>query len=668
MMPDLFRYTITYQSIDYVLDHAPDGWDKETLGSYQRSTDYFGLIRTFSLPLRFVLDGAEILKFAYSNDGVEAGAKILIEKRNKNWGYDAIYNGDLDFSSFEYDNGTVSINVMDDGTGKEIKARENTTYEIPISGPDVVNIVLPGVRFDDRTVWSINPTDASDLNVAKIYTPTIDLITQSSSGFIEGFNTQQRNAAPTDGFNGDVFIRGRRASGVSINLKGNVKGYFTRITPFPDRYLFIHLKRASDNALLKVIYSIDTAAYPTGITNFDVDFEYNSTIGNDEGYYIYVGTDSSTSAQTLIINEGQMTATFTSYSDESNCKGFKGLDLFKRLMLRIKPSINTASDLLAIDWKNLIFTSGTAIREIEDPKIKISLKQFFQAINSIDDAGMGNENNILRIERKPFFMRNIQIANIGNVNKCNYTPAEDLIGSLIEIGFDDKNTNDNDGLEEFNSSVQYQMPITRVTNTLDYVSPVLASQYAIEQLRVKFNVKKEATSDTDGDNNTFMIHCNDKDAFDNYRPILGSQLSGVSGLTFPNEAYNLLISPKFNLLRKSGYLRSLCDKLDIRFIEFASAKKNSKLIVNYNGQVYNISQSVPISTLSGKFFRPIIFTVNAKFPRNIMQLMDATPFGYISFNYNSIICKGYIMEINVDLGSNNAQEIKLLAHVDSELP
>lgn len=669
-MPTKFRYTLTYQSQEYVLNFAPNGWDSETIGNYTRSREFFGLIRAFTLPLRFVKDGAEILRAAFLTGGVEAGVNIKIERRKRLWSYETIYLGQIDFSTYEYNGIEVSVNLMDIGIGADIKAKANTTYEFPLIGNDVVNMVLPGVKFNDALTWSFSPTITSSLFVEKKYIPAQDLITQSKSGFIQGFNVYQTNADDNSDFSGHVFIRNTRNQAISVRLFGKIKGYVVNAGGFPTNVnVSMDFHRLSDKA---AIYNLVYVAGPWGIgqiKQYEKDIDFTVTIQPGEAFYTYnkTGTSSAT-AITNVIQEGELRAEYISVSDPSNCKGIKPFDLFKRLILRVSPSNIVNSSLLTSDWANLIFTSGSAVRELSDAKIKISLNDFFQTFNSIDNVGLGSDEGFLRVEKASYFARPAMIMDIGNVDRCTVTVAEDFIGSKATLGYHSKTTNEPDGREGFNAKQEWGLPITRINNELDWLAPVIADQYELENMRVQFNVKKEATSDANSDNDTFIVHCNPMNVENNYIPILGSQLEAVTGLTQPLSAYNLLISPKRNLLRHEGYLRSILDLQDGRSIEFASADKNSAISSTYNGAIVVENQSINVSSLNGKYFRPYLFTINAKMPIDAMKMLDSTPFGYIQFNFNDIVCKGYIMDVGVDLGGNSAQELTLLATQDSLLP
>ena len=53
--PKQFRYTLVTDSDTYVLPNAPIGWE-ENIIRWSRSEFYYGMIRSFSVPLQFVLE------------------------------------------------------------------------------------------------------------------------------------------------------------------------------------------------------------------------------------------------------------------------------------------------------------------------------------------------------------------------------------------------------------------------------------------------------------------------------------------------------------------------------------------------------------------------------------------------------------------------------------
>lgn len=663
--PNKFKFFLTYESVKYEVGFAPEGWDKGIIGQYKRDLIYLGLVRGLSLPLEFVLDGKDLLRQAFSKYGIEAGVILEVQERQNDpiWTFKTIFEGDIDFSQYNYDGIRVSVTQMEGGITKDFKSKESIRYEFPLVGEDVVNIILPGVQFTEQTIFSPKFVDTSDLNLNKRFTIGIDLISQGfNSGFVEALNTDQRNAADGDDFSNDVFIIGRRAGGIDVKFTGNLKGEIQSESFFTS---------ADNNLILKsttgaTVYTFVSIVGGTTPIPFDVDFDFTYNLAEGEGLYLYSRPNSTPSTTYAVTTEGNINASISAVSDPSNCKGIKALDLWKRVAKRVSPTTVAASSLINSDWANLIFTSGSAIRELPDAKIKMSFQDLFQTFRGIDDGAFGVVGDQARIEKASYFMRNAEIMNIGNVREMEFSVAEELCFNSLKIGYNDGNTDEPDGLQEYNSGQNWELPLTRINKEQSWVSPTRADQYGIEKLRVQFNITKQSSSDTDSDNDNFMIDCY-LDGED-YKPILGATYTEVTGLTYPLTAYNLRLTPKKNLLRHSGYLASILDRQKGRFIEFGSADKNAELSTTDGITVVKENQSISVSSLTGKYFQPYYVEVLAKLPKQAIDFMTATPFGYVRLNYNDIEMKGFIMEASVELNENSERSLKLLLTADSNLP
>ena len=67
---------------DSWLPQAPQGWVDQQIG-YGRNTKYWGLNRSYSQPLKFVNEGATILRYLlYSKRGSEEQAYLVVNKYN----------------------------------------------------------------------------------------------------------------------------------------------------------------------------------------------------------------------------------------------------------------------------------------------------------------------------------------------------------------------------------------------------------------------------------------------------------------------------------------------------------------------------------------------------------------------------------------------------------
>jgi len=124
------KFILNYLSVDTELTYAPDGWEKESI-NIKRSMDYYGLFHSFSIPLLFVKDGADILRTAYYTSGLKAIVTAKIYKRNVMTNlFELAYTGKIDFSTFIDTKDTVECTLIDSGIYTDLKNKEKTRYTI----------------------------------------------------------------------------------------------------------------------------------------------------------------------------------------------------------------------------------------------------------------------------------------------------------------------------------------------------------------------------------------------------------------------------------------------------------------------------------------------------------------------------------------------------------
>lgn len=105
--------------------------------SYKRA-DYGGVVRSFTSQFEFVNKAKELLLEAYLRDRYNAKASISVLTMNDRWLYKEQFRCPLDFSSVQWENGSMKINGIDSGVASMIKANKSTTYEFAV-GTDIIS-------------------------------------------------------------------------------------------------------------------------------------------------------------------------------------------------------------------------------------------------------------------------------------------------------------------------------------------------------------------------------------------------------------------------------------------------------------------------------------------------------------------------------------------------
>jgi hypothetical protein len=139
-MKDL-QFVFTYYAMlpgptltNLTLSNDPDGWD-DVLVKYDRSLNYFGLIRSYSIPLRFFKEGAHALRESFYTFGIIADLTITIKKLDRlTMTYYSAYTAKADFKTFkDYDN-YVEVTFIESGLVAMMKENEKTIFDITVPG------------------------------------------------------------------------------------------------------------------------------------------------------------------------------------------------------------------------------------------------------------------------------------------------------------------------------------------------------------------------------------------------------------------------------------------------------------------------------------------------------------------------------------------------------
>jgi len=398
--PNQFRYTLAVRGLfNYVIPEAPKGWEGSLI-TFDRSESYYGMIRTFTIPMDFVLDGAKILRTEFYQYGLAGRVEFIIEElNNSDWTYSEIYRGDIDFSTVvdasSLEGYTFTVNVMEGGISAAIKAYENQVYEIPVNVPEAIDIQLTPISLTETAdlIFLLNIDHRSDAffalqvvnNQQNSVTPSVQ-----DSGFVAD------SAASFDNLNDNFFYKA--TVDTDIRLQGNLKGNVSTL-PGGAKHFQVNVYK-SDNILVATLYDVTTNF---GI--FDFSWDFTTSILKDERLFFYFKnvTDNNTNVG-FQVTDGTLSLAYQTITPASMCKGLRPKYVFDKLIELMNDAVYpTLSYHLDTTWPQLTITCGDAIRQITDAKIKISFKDFFQSINSVTNAGFGIQNDTAVLEAKGYW-------------------------------------------------------------------------------------------------------------------------------------------------------------------------------------------------------------------------------------------------------------------------
>lgn len=635
------------------LKKTPDGW-RDVLVKFARNNKYWGLFRDFTVPMKFVKDGALIVKDAFWKKGVEAYTKLLIHKADRSIfpiRYKTWYTGELDYSNFLQDRAVATVNVMEGGVSKYLKANENTVYEIPVNG-DIVKI--EGVRLFEKQNYFVPAINYSGARLLMCFRTTAEGRAAGSAFF-----DQNLGEMPTSDYDDTTnYLFTVSQDIVGMRFTGNFK-FLVESSGVPSA-LFLHTSTDRDIALFNV----------TAVTNgqeFDIDVDVTFDALANEKFYLSIFYPS-VGIFRVQISETTFSIHADSIYKPTFVKTMKAFDLFAAIVSKMTNGLFQAKSDFLTQLDGYVFTSGNAIRGFENSVIKTSLADFYKSMTSIFSVGIGIEGEKIALELLPHFFSETTTINLGIVNELNVSVSQDLIYNRIKAGYKPIDYENVNGRSEFNTEQLFSIPYTRIAKELDIQSVYRADPYGIEFTRINF--EGLTTTDSQGDNDTFVLNIEANTTTDDdgtYHKLNRPSGLIISGVPDPDSIFNVLLSPHRCIKNNGRLIRSFCHHMDDKKIVFSSGDKNVLLSVDDGTDTLVENQDFIIGQLGERLFLPYMFSFKTEVPVNIQDIIKTNPYDRIAFTWKGVEYYGYLWDGGVQPATNDVQEWKLLAATNNDL-
>lgn len=652
IQPNDFRYRLLVGGQEYDLPRAPIGWEDGGI-RWQRNREYLGIVRSYSLPIKFVVDGAFLVRRELYSKGIQGRARLIIEILNREtWDYEHLYSGDLDLSTANDLENDIEVALMDSGLAESIKAYENVKFEIELSEADTIPVILPAIDVVGRA----NHLVVSGGEVRGSFMPFVQIVSENSDPEFVIFQSADIFLGQVTNFFGltNWFAKAERGMVLTLNLDLQLRFSSISRTPY-----FLRVMNSRNARLLDIPINNDNMG-GVDVKHIQETVDINMQLGDE--LFIYVAKAFVIENTFMDIEESYVTSTYSSQTESSICRAMRPKVLFNKLIDAVSLNINTVNSRLLDEWDNLVITSGDGIRTLPGATIKTSLKDFFTSINAVLSVGLGIENGVAVLEKKEYFLRSgLEIMDVGSVVDFNLKPATEYLFSSIKVGYPNNDYEVENGREEYNSTQVYKTPLSRAQAELNLVSVYRADQYGIESVRLERKELNVSETDKKPDNSVFFLHVSKTATLEGFPMIGYENYESVTGISTRTSSYNLGITPKANLMRHGPFLRSFLFGLDGALITFESAEKNSSLVtVDRNGVVIDEGANIRISNLGAPIFAPFKVTFNTKIMRATGSLMEGRASGFIRFNHRGADIMGFVDSTAFNVAFNKSQDFTVL--------
>lgn len=698
------------------LKRAPSGWKDYEIG-WERGWKYYGLFRSYTTPLKFLKDGAMILRSLAYQTGIESKVQLLVERWNSDssvQAYETFFIGDPDLSQMEDEFDYVVIPIMENGFIAKLKAREDTPYEYSIDGnPDVQYVYMDGLKLQALLKWE----GQSEQDLSGYYNP--ELFARD----VEGTNLYLTSINQSVFGGGAVrFVENRSAVNQDINLKldynitVDIDGSVAH-----DSHFWIQVREVeiSTNTLIGNTYLLNsTYSHPPGTAHDYIGTaNLSMTLLPDRRLeityrvweYVSAAFLLSNVDYTIISHKSDLSLYLVNIYEPSYVPGLYASDVWRYLMNSISadnlgvpdPMISLISDLLYTEYgQQLFITSGDGLRNLAGSKLKITFNQFFTFMNTkfgIEFDYDSLTGDCYLEKKRRVFNGNVSsiyplIESVTNFKAKPFT-SEAFVNLKIGSGtftYDQKGdgiTEITNGKDEFNNTAEWLSPLVRITKTADYVSPIRCDMYGIEFTRINYTGKE--ISDSSSDNDIFAIHCEADNSSTYYNPLNGTTINyhllyrtpivagtwEIQNIFSPETAFNILFSPARSIDRNGPYFRSLLKFNDNDYLNFQLSGKNNasslKMITLTGGVIdFNEGAAIQIKNLCTNdqvLFQPVLFEFNTKERINLYKLIESDKYSYIEFKHRGNTYGGYIIGVTSKPTLRPNAKFKLIAFAGTDL-
>lgn len=692
----VFNGNVTTAVNETDLGEVVANWD-EIQFSWVRNEKHHGIFRKQTTAVKFVGDAAKIIRhYYYANGGIMADLKFVVKIKNiSDDDYVTQFENKIDFATFKGYQHWVEVNTMEGGITELINAYENVDFEIPVLDSDCTFVNMDGITLKTRYRY-VTSNYASTVNTILIDDEDLELgfsrqegDLSAGNGFTVARSTIQRFFLFEANYDTTITIRpdfrlaynadAGNAINNSVTLMATVleDSSMTNIISANDVYIAPFIVPAGSNSVI-----VNTPlTIPIGVGQvLNLSIKLSSTAGASAITYaiqdgnIYLDCETN-SAQSTDINQNKR-------------KGYREWEVAQKIVLAMSnnqnsllPSFitNGSADPLqyydAIPFNDVILSEQSLKNYATTPKIKTKLSDIVQDLSARYMCGMGVTNNRIVIERLDYFYdKNTVIGTITDVHDLEIIVEPQAVINSSEWGYDSSDgIDDINKVNEFNVRQVVKHPNSRLIDKerqqWSMLSPYYLSMYYIELVRAQ-NAQNTLTV-----NNTKR-----DDANRNFIVQVGSTVNSgvwdlkrgatITGIDYPSVAYNAMHTPARNRLRNAPLIKSYLYGLPDKVLTYQTSEQNGNITTRFNNTTGTVIENLnvnygvlPISEL----FQPVRFKLKGKLPLDIYNLMEATPYGVLKFNWLGNDYEGFVLNINTNLAKPQIYELELRSSPKNDL-
>lgn len=647
-----------------------EGWEDIAI-SYGRSAKYYGLERTYTSSYKFVKDGAAILRhLLYTAQGIESKVYLGLLKWNPNTDvYELFYKAEIDLSKANDDPNTgVSVEVLQDGPAKFIKANENITYEIPMD--DAITLNLDGIEYTNKLNCYSTGSAPEFRTAGRTYIP-VNIV--SAEGLDVGIKKgdqvyQDVPAGDLEGIliNSSNYILAA-SQFVSVRIRGRFEVTWSDFLAYPYTLAFYtYPYRPPFITGEYIVMQRLSAKSEPYVDSIDLDITIPVSADGKLFFILTAPFGQSTAANLQVSN---FTIEYNTRYQTTTAPALRPLTLLQRLVDKMTGGKYTASSTLLEDNRHLVATAADNIRGIAGAKIKTSFTDFYESYGKILGGAIGinyNTQQVLFERRSYFFDTTTELLDLGEVSEFSIGIALEMICNSVKVGYPSQKDEEAVARQEVNATQEYKTPINRVQKQLDLVCKYRTDIFGIERLREQFN--NIPNTDSRADNSVFIININRTEDVGGGWSVFRAAYDSITGGTNLSTWYNIeQLTPKRILNANQDLLSGALYAMPLETVQFLSGDKNTSLITVLAGEAVVEAGNLTIADMTPSYYRPFLLKFTTKIAENVVSLLQQAGRGYITGTWQGVRFYGFAQEVSVKPVFDEPQEWTLLASSQTDI-
>lgn len=686
----------------YYYEDGIHNWDEIGVSDI-RKIDKGGFIRNYADSHQFTGKLAKILRHIYYTEGFTGGAifKVQRQKTDGTDDFEDYFESDINFNEFDHERDQVQAPLVERGVRELLKSRESVKYEYNVSGNGLRTVKIQPFKTKGfakylmihQNVTAGNETQGNQSG--NTYAMPSIAVYDEEFIEVEGLANSRPFNYPQD-VSSRAYIKGQQILAWQLAAWNTQAGSYQNFLMHANTDLTNVRVQSSIDTFIKnndganaLTITAELWEYDTAIPNSEqlipgmqfstvvipasgqgnYNFTIDGTFNIPEGKRLYILFRASGTVQYEYnwSKDTKVNITYEYYTSEFTVQGLTVYEVLSRLINSITGGQATfASSLLTSQAYNidcrpdrLLILSGDSIKGKSNPKLKISLRDVLECLDTVLCAGIGVEGSTVRVEEKSYFYKEYNPDGSRNVI-AELTPLKEPpkfkhSGSLMyhnfKIGYEKPDNDDINGDDEFNTTLEFTT-FNTVTNyndentqTKEVISPLSASGIDLYRIYIKYYV--DVNKDTGGANKNFILQYSDNATAGVYDAFYPTQLNSsafVINITDTDRPINTGITPKRCLIRRAHWEIGFFNGDETNLERYRFAFQTSERTTGFQSKIgtsYTVveEKSEVLTDLIIKFtpsktrvFYPVETHLTTKSLRNYNSLRNNNPWGVFSFD------------------------------------